>query len=78
MGSTVSDNTIFAVAGKYIIGPWKLYGGYEHIQYANPDNPLVGIANGAMAFMNGGYNIAFANNTASIRSDRILQSSGLA
>ena len=73
VASTVSDNTIFAVAGKYTIGPWKLYAGYEHIQYANPDNPLVGIANGAMAFMNGGYNIAFANNTA-FGSDKVLQS----
>ena len=62
VASVVSDNTIFAVAAKYTIGPWKLYGGYEHIQYTNPDNPLVGIANGAVAFMNGGYNIAFANN----------------
>ena len=38
--SVVSDNTVFAVAAKYTIGPWKLYGGYEHIQYANPNNPL--------------------------------------
>ena len=73
VSSVVSDNTIFAVAAKYTIGPWKLYGGYEHIQYANPDNPLVGIANGAVAFMNGGYNIAFANNTF-FGSDKVLQS----
>ena len=37
---TVSDNTVFAVAAKYTIGQWKLYGGYEHIEYANPNNPL--------------------------------------
>ena len=73
VGSVVSDNTTFAVAGKYVIGPWKLYAGYEHIQYTNPDNPLVGIANGAMAFMNGGYNIAFANNDF-FGTDKVLQS----
>ncbi len=73
VSSVVSDNTIFAVAGKYTIGPWKLYAGYEHIQYANPDNPLVGIANGSTAFMMGGYNIAFANNTF-FTSDKVLQS----
>ncbi len=71
VSSVVSDNTVFAVAAKYTIGQWKLYGGYEHIQYQNPDNPLVGIANGAMAFMNGGYNIAFANN-GFYQSDRVL------
>ncbi len=71
VSSVVSDNTVFAVAAKYTIGQWKLYGGYEHIQYQNPDNPLVGVANGAMAFMNGGYNIAFANN-AFYLSDRVM------
>ena len=28
------------MAAKYTIGPWKLFGGYEHIHYTNPDNPL--------------------------------------
>jgi predicted porin len=63
VSSTVSDNTVFGLAGKYVIGPWKFYGGYENIHYNNPDNPLVGVPNGAVAFMNGGYNIAFANNS---------------
>ena len=40
LSAIVSDNTVFAVAAKYTIGPWKLYGGYEHIHYANPNNPL--------------------------------------
>jgi predicted porin len=57
LGATVSDNTIFAVAARYTIGPWKLYGGYEHIQYANPDSPL---APGAFTY--GGYNLGFVNN----------------
>jgi predicted porin len=57
VSSVVSDNTVIAVAGKYTIGQWKLFGGYENIHYNNPDNPLA-----PEAFMNGGYNIAFANN----------------
>jgi predicted porin len=57
LSGTISDNTVFALAGKYTIGPWKLYGGYEHIQFANPNNPLL-----PGAFSTGGYNIAFVNN----------------
>ena len=53
----VSDNTVFALAAKYTIGPWKLYGGYEHIQYAPPSNALL-----PGAFAEGGYNVGFANN----------------
>jgi predicted porin len=34
-----------------------LYGGYEHLSFANPNNPLV-----PGAFAAGGYNIAFVNN----------------
>jgi predicted porin len=57
MSAVVSDNTVFAVGAKYIIGPWKLYGGYEHISFANPSTPLL-----PGAFAQGGYNVAFANN----------------
>jgi predicted porin len=57
MSAVVSDNTVFQVAARYTIGPWKLFGGYEHITFANPNNPLV-----AGAFVYGGYNLAFANN----------------
>jgi predicted porin len=57
LSGTISDNTVFAVAAKYTIGQWKLYGGYEHIQFANPNNPLQ-----PGAFSTGGYNIAFVNN----------------
>jgi predicted porin len=55
--AVISDNTVFTVAAKYTIGQWKLYGGYEHIQYANPNNPLL-----PGAFAQGGYNFAFLNN----------------
>jgi predicted porin len=54
---TVSDNTIFEVAGRYTIGPWKLYAGYQHITKSNPDNPLQ-----PGATVQGGYSIAFVNN----------------
>jgi predicted porin len=57
LSSVVSDNTVFAVAGKYTIGQWKIYAGYEHIQFANPSNPLQ-----PGAFSAGGYNVAFVNN----------------
>jgi predicted porin len=57
LSGVISDNTVFAVAGKYTIGQWKLFGGYEHIQFANPNNPLQ-----PGAFSAGGYNIAFVNN----------------
>ena len=30
---TVSDNTVFEIAARYTIGPWKLFGGYEWIQF---------------------------------------------
>jgi predicted porin len=57
LSGVISDNTVFAVAGKYTIGPWKLYGGYEHLNFANPNNPLQ-----PGAFSAGGYNVAFVNN----------------
>src|SRR6202042_1764252 len=40
LAATVSDNTVFSVAARYTLGPWKFWGGYEHIDYANPNNPL--------------------------------------
>ncbi len=57
ISGTISDNTVFAVGARYTIGPWKLYGGYEHLTYQNPNNPLV-----PGAFTAGGYNLGFINN----------------
>jgi predicted porin len=48
---------VFQLGVRYTIGPWKLYGGYEHLSFSNPNNPL---QPGATAI--GGYNIAFVNN----------------
>jgi predicted porin len=64
---TVSDNTIFSVGARYTIGPWKLFAGYEHINFANPDNPL-----NPGAFLQGGFIAATVNNAA-FPSDKILQ-----
>jgi predicted porin len=66
LAGVISDNTFFSVAGKYVIGAWKFYGGYERIQYQNPDNPLL-----PQAFNQGGYNIAFVNN-GFYQTDRIM------
>jgi len=38
-------------------GQWKLFGGYEHIQLSNPNNPL-----NAGAFLQGGYIGGAVNN----------------
>ena len=67
MAGTVSDNTVFQVAAKYTIGPVKLYAGYEHIQFANPNNPLA-----PGAFIEGGYTV-FAPTNTNFTTDRILQ-----
>jgi predicted porin len=57
MSGTVSDNTIFQIAARYTIGPWKFFGGYEHLWFDNPNNPL-----SPGAFAQGGYNLAYVNN----------------
>ena len=64
---TVSDDTVFSVGARYTIGPWKLFAGYEHIQYSNPNNPLI-----VGAFLQGGF-IAGAVNNLGFPSDKILQ-----
>ena len=57
VAGTISDNTVFAVGARYGIGAWKFYGGYEHLSFSNPSNPL---QPGATVI--GGYSLAFANN----------------
>ena len=53
----------------YTIGPWKLFGGYEHINYANPNNPL---CTGCLQFGWVHYH-CFPSNNAAFPSDKILQ-----
>jgi predicted porin len=67
VAATISDNTVFQVGARYTIGPWKLFGGYENIHFANPNNPL---APGAP--IEGGYIITAPNNT-NFTTDKVLQ-----
>jgi predicted porin len=67
VATTVSDNTVFSVGARYTIGPWKFFGGYEHIDFANPNNPLA-----PGAFLQGGFIAGTVNNTA-YTNDKILQ-----
>jgi predicted porin len=67
VSGTVSDNTSVMLLGKYVIGPVKLYGGYEHMQFANPNNPL-----SPGSFVAGGYSLGAANNT-NFTTDKVLQ-----
>jgi len=53
--ATISDNTAYAFMGLYNMGFLKFFGGYEHIQYANPDTPL------AAGFDVAAYRVAFVN-----------------
>jgi predicted porin len=67
VAGTVSDNTVFQVGARYTIGPWKLFAGYEHLDLANPNNPLA-----AGAFVEGGFILTNPNNT-NFPNDKILQ-----
>jgi len=55
LAATISDNTTFSVMALYNMGFLKFFGGYEHIQYANPDDPL------KAGFNVAAYTIAFVN-----------------
>ncbi|MGA9298702.1 MAG: porin [Bradyrhizobium sp.] len=67
VAGNVSDNTVFQVGARYTIGAWKLFAGYEHIDFANPNNPLA-----PGAFLDGGYILTNPNN-ANFPNDKILQ-----
>jgi predicted porin len=67
LAATVSDNTVFSVGARYTLGPWKFWGGYEYIDYANPNNPL-----NPGAFLQGGMIGAVLNNT-NFTTDKVLQ-----
>jgi predicted porin len=70
LAATVSDNTSYSVMALYNFGsllPLKIFGGYEHISFANPSSPL------PVGFDDiGGYKLAFVNNAA-FPNDKILQ-----
>jgi predicted porin len=59
VAGTVSDNTAVMALAKYTIGPVKLFAGYEHIDFNNPNNPLpIG------SFLPGGYVLGATTNNA--------------
>jgi predicted porin len=69
LAGTVSDNTAFAIMALYKIQTLKFFAAYEHIQYANPSDPLAVTA----GFDDlGGYKLAFVN-TAAYPNDKILE-----
>jgi predicted porin len=55
LAATISDNTSYALMGLYNMGFLKFFGGYEHIQYANPATPLLA------GFNLAAYTIAYVN-----------------
>jgi predicted porin len=62
VAGTVSDNQTYMVTALYNFGdvvPLKLYAGYEHIEFNNPNDPL---AVGTVII--GGYTLAVVNNKA--------------
>ena len=56
LAGTISDNAAFAIMGQYRFDKLKLSGGYEHIAYANPENPLP-----PGTYTIGGYVLAYVN-----------------
>lgn len=67
VAATVSDNTTYSLMALYNFGGPKIYVGYEHIKFENPDNPL---AAGALTI--GGYVLGVVNNKA-FTNPKILQ-----
>jgi predicted porin len=62
VSGTISDNQTYMVTALYDLGPsvpLKLYAGYEHIAFDNPNNPL-----GVGTVIIGGYVLAAANDAA--------------
>jgi len=64
---TVSDNTTYGIMGLYAVDAFKFFAGYEHIKFANPNDPY-----SAGQDIIGGYKLAFVNNTA-YTDNKVLQ-----
>lgn len=59
LAATISDNTAYSVLASYTANPLKFYFGYEHIRFANPQDPLP-----VDTVTIGGYVLSVVNNTA--------------
>jgi predicted porin len=66
VAGTISDNEAWAFLALYNFGP-TVYAGYEHIRYANPSVALPAGSN-----TEGGYVLAYVNNTAYAKADKTL------
>jgi predicted porin len=67
VAGTISDNETFGVLALYNFGP-TVYAGWEHILYENPSVALPAGFN-----TEGGYVLAYVNNTAYAKADKVLQ-----
>jgi predicted porin len=72
LAATISDNETYAVMAAYKLKRIRLSGGYEHIEYKNPTDPLVG-GTGAAYNDIGGYTIPYAlmNQTAYVNPKKL-------
>jgi len=59
LAATISDNTTYSFMASYTMKAIKVYAGYEHMKYANPEDPL---PVGTVTI--GGYVLSNVNNTA--------------
>jgi predicted porin len=67
LSGTISDNVEWMVTAKYKWDRFEVMGGYEHIDFANPSNPV------PVDFVNNyGYQFTTVSNTA-FPNDKILQ-----
>jgi len=67
LSGTVSDNTDGSIMALYNLGTVTFYAAYEHIKFANPNNPY-----DPGQLIIGGYVLAYANNAAYDK-EKILQ-----
>ena len=76
VAGTISDNKTGSVQALYDFGaslPLKLYAGWEQIKFYRPTVPLPGGSN-----TEGGYVLAFTNNTAYAKNSRTCRYTGRA
>jgi predicted porin len=69
--ATISDNTSYTLDASYVLQQAKFFGGYEHIRFENPGNPVAGPFYGL-----GGYLFSVVSNT-TYNNAKILQVSWL-
>jgi predicted porin len=67
LSATISDNTSYTLDASYTWEGFKFYGGYEHIKYQNPSDPLAAGFNGL-----GDYYFSVTNNAAYLN-PKVLQ-----